>query len=44
MLLFFHQKGIAVDESGKMKKLRPGEMLEVQTQKRRKSIDARRAR
>lgn len=36
------EKGLAVDESGQAKKLRPGEVLEVR-QKRRGSIDMRRA-
>ncbi|KAL3252352.1 hypothetical protein MRX96_017671 [Rhipicephalus microplus] len=36
------EKGMVVDEAGKMKKLRPGEMVEVR-QRRRSSIDMRRA-
>ncbi|KFM81373.1 Twitchin, partial [Stegodyphus mimosarum] len=41
-IIIADEKGIVVDETGKTKKLRPGEVLEVQTQKRRRSIDVRR--
>ncbi|GFQ82950.1 hypothetical protein TNCT_309441, partial [Trichonephila clavata] len=41
-IIIADEKGLVVDETGKTKKLRPGEVLEVAQPKRRKSIDARR--
>lgn len=43
IIIVADEKGVAVDESGQTKKLRPGEMLEVRPGSRRNSVDMRRA-
>jgi hypothetical protein len=43
IIIVADEKGVAVDETGQTKKLRPGEMLEVRRGSRRGSIDMRRA-